>query len=180
MAALCLTLVVKANVAQAFFIPSASMEPQLQEGDRVVVARAAYRLHDVRRGDIIVFPSPAAPPEADGFVARWAKDALESVALRDPGEDELIKRVVGLPGEIISGQDGDVVVDGRVVIEPYLPEGVHTGNFGPIEVPAGHVFVLGDNRGNSSDSRIIGTIDVDTIVGRAIARIWPPHRAAFL
>jgi signal peptidase I len=178
--ALCLTLSVKANVAQAFYIPSASMEPQLEEGDRVIVSRTAYRLHDVRRGDIVVFPSPSAAPDEDGFAERWAKDALEAVALREPGEDELIKRVVGLPGETISAQDDQVVVDGRIVREPYLPDGVATQDFGPVVVPDGHVFVLGDNRGNSSDSRIIGTIDVDTIVGRAIARIWPPSRAAFL
>jgi signal peptidase I len=179
-AALCLTLVVKAQAAQAFFIPSASMEPQLQEGDRVVVSRTSYRLHDVRRGDIVVFPSPTARPDDDGLVERWAKDALEAVALREPGEDELIKRVVGLPGETISARDGRVVVDGRAVIEPYLPEGVSTQDFGPVVVPDGHVFVLGDNRGNSTDSRVIGTIEVDSIVGRAIARIWPPHRTAFL
>jgi signal peptidase I len=171
---------VKATVAQAFFIPSASMEPQLQEGDRVLVSRTAYRLHEPRRGDIVVFPSPTAPPDDDGLVERWAKDALEAVALREPGDDELIKRVVGLPGETISARDGRVVIDGRVVEEPYLPDGVETVDFGPVAIPEGHVFVLGDNRGNSADSRVIGTIDVDEIVGRAIARIWPPDRTAFL
>jgi len=178
--ALGMTLVVKANVAQAFFIPSASMEPQLREGDRVIVSRTAYRLHDVHRGDIVVFPSPRAVPDEDGFVERWGKDALEALALRDPGEGELIKRVVGLPGETISAAGGRVVVDGRVVREPYLPEGVATQDFGPVLIPDGHVFVLGDNRGNSSDSRVIGTVEVDAIVGRAIARIWPPGRTAFL
>jgi len=178
--ALCLTLVMKANVAQAFFIPSASMEPQLQEGDRVLVSRTAYRLHDVHRGDVVVFPSPTAEPDDEGVVERVVNDLLETAALRDPGDDELIKRVLGLPGETISGRDGRVVVDGRVVSEPYLPDDMRTEDFGPVDVPAGHVFVLGDNRGNSADSRVIGTIDVDTIVGRAIARIWPPSRTAFL
>jgi signal peptidase I len=172
--------VVKANVAQAFFIPSASMEPQLQEGDRVLVSRTAYRLHDPRRGDIVVFPAPDAPPDDDGLLERWGKDALEAVALRQPGDDELIKRVIGLPGETISAQDGRVVVDGRLVVEPYLPDGLETADFGPVAVPEGRVFVLGDNRGNSADSRVIGTIEVDSIVGRAIARIWPPNRTAFL
>jgi len=177
---LAFALVVKGNVAQAFFIPSGSMEPQLEVGDRVGVSRTSYRLHDVNRGDIVVFTSPSAMPSDDPLPARVIKDVLETVALREPGDDELIKRVVGLPGETISAQDGRVVIDGRSLDEPYLPEGSATIDFGPVSVPAGHVFVMGDNRGNSADSRVIGAIELDTIVGRAIARIWPPDRTAFL
>jgi signal peptidase I len=172
-------LVVRANVAQAFFIPSGSMEPQLEVGDRVLVSRTAYRLHDVRRGDIVVFPSPASPPDDDPLLERVTKDLLEAVAIRKPG-DELIKRVIGLPGETVSASDGVVVVNGRQLEEPYLSDDVVTIDFAAVTVPAGHVFVMGDNRGNSSDSRVIGTIDIDTIVGRAIARVWPPDRRAFL
>ena len=177
---LCVTVVVKSHVAQAFSIPSASMVPQLEVGDRVLVSRVAYRLHDPNRGDIVVFDAPDAIPADDPLLEAIAKDALESVGLREPGDDVLIKRVLGLPGETIAAQDGHLVVDGRMVEEPYLPEGVVTADFGPIDIPAGHVFVLGDNRGNSADSRVIGPIDEDTIVGRAIARIWPPNRVAFL
>ena len=179
-AALLLSLVFRANVAQAFYIPSGSMEPQLEVGDRVVVSRTAYRLHDVHRGDIVVFPSPASSPDDDPWLEGLGKDLLEAVALRKPGEDELIKRVVGLPGETVSADGGHVVVDGRALEEPYLGDDVVTMDFGPVAVPAGHVFVMGDNRGNSADSRVIGTIEIDTIVGRAIARIWPPGRTAFL
>ncbi|MEO7428111.1 MAG: signal peptidase I [Acidimicrobiales bacterium] len=181
-AALVITLLVKGFLAQAFFIPSASMEPQLRKGDRVVVSRTSYRLHDVRRGDVIVFPSPAVPSEREGLVARLGHDVLESVALRDPGDRELIKRVIGLPGETIEGRDGHVLINGRALVEPYLQPTVITSTFGPTAVPAGHVFVMGDNRTNSHDSRYpdIGTIDVDTIVGRALARVWPPARTAFL
>lgn len=181
-AAIVVTLIVKALLAQAFYIPSASMEPQLREGDRVVVSRTAYRLHDVHRGDVVVFPSPAVPAEDENLVEGIVHDVLEAIALRDPGDRELIKRVIGLPGERIEGRNGRVTIDGRVLVEPYLPDGVTTTDFGPIEVPDGHVFVLGDNRGNSHDSRFpdIGPIDVDTIVGRAIARVWPPGRTAFL
>lgn len=180
--AIVLTLVVKAFLAQAFYIPSASMEPQLREGDRVVVSRTAYRLHEPRRGDVVVFPSPAVPAEDESLLAGLAHDVLETVGLRDPGERELIKRVVGLPGETIAGRDGVVVINGRRLVEPYLTDQVVTGDFGPIEIPEGHVFVMGDNRSNSHDSRFsdIGPIERSTIVGRAIARVWPPTRTAFL
>jgi len=115
-------------------------------------------------------------------VMRLAHDVLESVAVRDPGDRELIKRVIGLPGETVEGRDGRVRIDGRRLIEPYLDADVVTSDFGPVEIPEGHVFVMGDNRTNSHDSRFsdIGTIDIDTIVGRAIARVWPPARTAFL
>ncbi len=179
-AALCAALLVRDNLAQAFYIPSGSMEPQLEVDDRVVVSRTAYRLHEVRRGDIVVFASPTATAADDARLERVAKDVLETVGLRKPGDDQLIKRVVGLPGETISGQGGRVVIDGRNLVEPYLPGGSTTGDFGPVVIPRGEVFVMGDNRGRSADSRVIGTIEVDTIVGRAIARIWPPNRIAFL
>ena len=178
--AIALSLLVRANVAQAFYIPSGSMEPQLEVGDRVLVSRTAYRLHDVRRGDIVVFPHPGSTPEEDPIVQRVAKDLLEALALRKPGEDELIKRVVALPGETVTAQQGYVVVDGRRLVEPYLSDAVVTNDFAPVTVPEGHVFVMGDNRANSSDSRVIGTIEIETIVGRAVARIWPPDRTAFL
>jgi len=181
-AALALALLLKGTTAQAFSIPSESMEPQLQVGDRVLVSRTAYRLHDPNRGDIIVFPSPSAEPSDDPLLTGLWNDALETVALRDPGDDELIKRVVGLPGETIQGQAGQVLIDGRVLTEPYLPAGVATGDFDPVTIPEGHVFVMGDNRGNSHDSRFpdVGPIAEDTIVGRAVGRIWPPTRTAFL
>ncbi len=181
-AALGVTLIVKALLAQAFYIPTSSMEPQLQEHDRVVVSRTAYRLHDPHRGDIVVFPSPTAPPEDHGFFEGLVDDLLDTVAIGTRGEDELIKRVVGLPGELIEARNGQVLIDGRVLIEPYLPAGVTTSDFGPVAVPDGEVFVLGDNRGNSHDSRFteVGTIEIDSIIGRAIARVWPPSRAAFL
>jgi signal peptidase I len=180
--ALTIVLLVKALLAQAFYIPSASMEPQLRASDRVVVSRVSYRLHDPNRGDIVVFPSPAVPAEEEGLVLRLFNDVLESVALRDPGDRELIKRVVGLPGELIEGRDGAVYIDGRRLIEPYLSPGTPTSDFGPLDIPEGTVFVLGDNRTNSHDSRFpdIGPIEIDSIVGRAIARVWPPGRTAFL
>lgn len=167
-------------VGRPYSIPSSSMEPQLQVGDRVVVSRTAYRLHDARRGDIVVFPPPSSTAPDETFIRGAVADILETTGIREPRNQQLIKRVLGLPGETIGAEGGHVVVDGRVVSEPYLDETVVTGDFGPVDIPAGYVFVMGDNRGNSSDSRFIGPIEIDTIVGRAIARIWPPERAAFL
>lgn len=173
---------VKAFVAQAFYIPSGSMEPQLEVGDRVVVSRLAYELHEPRRGDIVVFDDPEAVPEPDDdfVVVRLGRDALEGVGILRPSETELIKRVIGLPGETVQGIDGEILVDGRPLLEPYLAIEVTTPSFGPVEIPDDHVFVMGDNRSNSKDSRIFGPVPTDSIVGRAIARVWPPGRTAYL
>lgn len=177
-----IAVVVKAFIAQAFFIPSASMEPQLTAGDRVVVSRLSYELHEPRRGDIVVFDDPTEIPDGDDsfIVVRFGRDALEAVGLVKPSDRELIKRVVGLPGETVEVRDNTVMIDGRPLIEPYLPETTVTSDFSPYEVPAGQVFVMGDNRTNSKDSRIFRGVPVDSIVGRAIARVWPPGRIAFL
>jgi signal peptidase I len=180
--AVIVTLIVKALLAQAFYIPSGSMEPQLKVNDRVVVSRLAYRLHDPNRGDIVVFPSPIAPKEHHNLIGRVADDVLDALAIGDRGDDELIKRVIGLPGEVIEARGGVVLIDGRPLTEPYLPDDVRTDDFGPVQVPKGQLFVMGDNRGNSHDSRFsdIGTIPIKKVVGRAIARIWPPGHTSFL
>lgn len=151
--ALVIALVIKTFLLQAFFIPSSSMVSTLNVGDRVLVNKVSYRVHDVNRGDIIVFERPAG--EADG------------------GITDLIKRVVGLPGDTVEGQNGQVLVNGQPLAEPYLDEGVVTTDFPPTEVPEGHLFMMGDNRGDSRDSRFFGPIDESTIVGRAFFRVWP-------
>jgi signal peptidase I len=180
-AAIVLALVTKTFVAQAFVIPSPSMYPELKEGDRVVVSKLAYDLHDPRRGDIVVFPSPGAPAtDHAALPIRLLHDVLEAAGLRRPSEEELIKRVVGLPGETVAGRGGHVYVDDHLLVEPYLGPDVFTDDFGPVTVPAGEVWVMGDNRTNSADSRVIGPIAERTIVGRALFRVWPPWRVAFL
>jgi signal peptidase I len=156
--ALLVALVVRSTLAQAFWIPSPSMEPTLQEGDRVLVNKLSYRLHDVNRGDIVVFERPPSAVSAN------------------PADDipDLIKRVIGLPGDTIEARaDGLVYVNDRRLDESYLPADTRTGNLPEQEVPEDQVFVMGDNRGNSSDSRDFGAIDEDLIVGRAFLRIWP-------
>ena len=155
--ALLVALIIRATLFQAFWIPTGSMEPTLQEGDRVLVNKLSYRLHDVNRGDIVVFARP---------------DEGTPVAAEDNVRD-LIKRVVGLPGETIEARDGVVYIDGQRLEEPYLPDATVTNDLPPTSVPEGHVFVMGDNRGNSHDSRAFGPIDDDTIVGRAFVRIYP-------
>ena len=182
--AVVIAVLLRAFVAQAFRIPSASMEPQLLIGDRVVVSRLAYDLHDPRRGDIVVFDCPPRagcdPAPERSLPVRALQTLAEALLLRQPEVEEFIKRVVALPGETVEGHDGAVYVDGRRLIEPYLPEGTSIGDFDPVTVPPDHLWVMGDNRTNSSDSRVFGPIKTDTIVGRAILRVWPPQRTAFL
>lgn len=172
-----IAFLLKTLLAQAFYIPSVSMVPQLQVNDRVVVSKLAYRAHDPRRGDIIVFDDPTGGPKASpGLIAR----VLEGVGVKQPSTDEYIKRVVALPGEQVQGRDGRVFVNGQLLDEPYLPPGMLTSPFGPVTVPPGRLWVMGDNRTNSTDSRGFGTIDADTIVGRAVLKVWPLPDASFL
>jgi signal peptidase I len=177
-------VLVRGFAGQAFRIPSESMVPQLHVGDRVIASKLAYRLHDPRRGDVLVFACPpaagcpqAAPRSAPG---RTVDAVLEAVLLRQPRGEAYIKRVIGLPGERVEGRAGAVWVDGRRLTEPYLPEGMVTSDFPPTRVPAGSLWVMGDNRTGSSDSRVFGPIRRDSVVGRAIWRVWPVWNASFL
>lgn len=149
---------------QAFKIPSESMVPTLLIGDRVVVNKLSYDFHDLNRGDVIVFKRPP--------------NAVKNNA-DDP--DDLIKRVIGLPGDQLVARDGQLYVNNRQLIEPYLPAGTMTDNLDTtVTVPAGKVFVMGDNRSNSADSRFIGPIDSELVIGRAFATVWPLNRIASL
>ncbi|MDQ7857483.1 MAG: signal peptidase I [Armatimonadota bacterium] len=152
-----LSLVIIVFVVQAFFIPSGSMEPTLRTGDRILVGKFTYRFWEIRRGDIIVFRYPLNPNK------------------------DFVKRVIGLPGERVEMKDGLVLIDGRPLSEVYptaLPGGDHAcrSNYAPVVVPEGSVFVLGDNRCNSEDSRFFGFVPKQNIVGRALAVYWPPDR----
>ncbi|MDQ1373501.1 MAG: signal peptidase [Actinomycetota bacterium] len=154
-AALLAAFLIKTFLIQAFFIPSESMVPQLKKGDRVLVNKLSYHLHDVHRGDIVVFERPPSEPT-------------------DPQIKDLIKRVIGLPGETVSGDNsGHVLINGKRLNEPYLPKGVTTTGLQEYKIPPHHYWVMGDNRGNSKDSRYFSAIDDNLIVGRAFIRVWP-------
>ncbi len=170
--ALVLAVLIKSFLFQIFWIPSGSMHDTLWEGDRVVVNKLAYRFGDVARGDVIVFePADREPESVAGKVVR---NLAESVGVRTPKSD-LIKRVIGLPGETITIRDNQVLIDGEVIDEPYLAPGTISEDFGPETIPPDHYFVMGDNRTSSRDSRFgLGTIERGRIIGKAVARVWPP------
>ncbi len=179
--AVVIAFLVKTFVAQAFYIPSGSMLPQLQVNDRVIVSKLSYRLHEPRRGDIVVFDEPGSrPPDDSPLPEKVGRGLLQSIGLVPPSADEYIKRVIALPGERVEAKGGHVYVNGRRVIEPYLPPGRTTADFPPRVVEDGRLWVMGDNRSNSSDSRAFGTIPHSDVVGRAVVRVWPLRTSSFL
>ena len=168
---------VRTFVAQAYYIPSASMTPQLAVNDRVVVSKLAYDLHDPHRGDIVVFDAPPglpAPPDHASAPIRFIRRLFQ------PSTQEYIKRIVALPGERVEARQGRILVNGKRLVEPYLPPGTVTQDFTPRVVPHGRLWVMGDNRSNSEDSRVFGPIRRSSVVGRAVVRVWPVQRMSFL
>jgi signal peptidase I len=167
--ALVVAFLLRTFVIATYSIPSGSMEPTLQVGDRIVVNKLSYHLHGVGRGDIIVFSTPpnencAGPPVAD-----------------------LVKRVIGLQGETISLSGGNVFINGRLLPQPWLPPAEQGRTYPgpspeayslhhPFHIPKGDVYVMGDNRTLSCDSRYWGPIRQSTIVGKVDLRIWPLSR----
>jgi signal peptidase I len=177
MAVLLCTVLLRTYVIQSFFIPSPSMVPTLQVGDRIMVNKLSYDLHGVHRGDIVVFKRP--PLEAQDY-------------------PDLVKRVIGLPGETIATNDGRVYINCRdqdfaacrPLSEPWLPPGPQSYTAalpddqyqqfnmpGPVKIPANDYYVMGDNRTDSEDSRFFGPISKSSIVGRAVAVVWPLSQA---
>ncbi len=157
--AVAVALILRAFLFQAFWIPTESMEDTLVRSDRVLVNKLSYDLHDVNRGDVIVFRRPDE----------------EEAEIRD-----LIKRVIALPGETIEGRDNAIYIDGGRLSEPYLDPDEFIDDFGPVTVPEGEVFVMGDNRDQSYDSRFFGTVSEDRIIGRAFLLFWPLNRIGTL
>jgi signal peptidase I len=148
---------VRPFVVEAFWIPSASMVPTLKYGDRVLVNKFIYRFTEPERGDVIVFKSVQ-------------------------GDDQdLIKRVVGVPGDEITVRGGRLFVNGEPQREPYVNKKLPDRSFyAPTTVPKDHVFMMGDNRANSQDSRVFGPVPKENIEGEAFLRFWPPDRIGLL
>ena len=167
--AIVIAFLLRTYVVATYSIPSGSMEPTLQVGDRIVVDKLSYDLHGVDRGNIIVFSTP---PKED---------------CAGPPVSDLVKRVIGLPGETISLSAGRVYINGHVLHEPWLPAAVRTETYpgpsqepyalhNPYRVPQDDVYVMGDNRTFSCDSRYWGPVAESTIVGKVDLRIWPLSR----
>ena len=154
--AILVAIVVQAFFIKVFWIPTASMDPMLRVGDRVAVNRMS---DNPSRGDIIVFERPTGTA----------------------GPKDLIKRVIGMPGDTVEGRAGTVYINNEPLEEPYLTAQASSGvQFSPVTVPAGHYFMMGDNRLQSLDSRIFGPIPQKSIIGKAIVRIWPPTKLTLL
>lgn len=175
--ALVLAFLIKTFLLQAFYIPSGSMMDTLQINDRVLVEKVTFRFREPRRGEVIVFKRPGA--ELATGPAAVVRSFFEGIGLLAPNaEIDLIKRVIGLPGETVEIVDGVVMIDGQPIDEPYLLEDGRS--FPPLTIPEDAYYMLGDNRANSDDSRYgLGTVPRDDVVGRAFVILWPVPRATF-
>jgi len=189
--AMVMAVIVKTFFLQAFYIPSESMEPTMLVDDKILVQKVSYWAGSVKRGDIVVFDDPGGwLDEADSKQAsNPLQKALETVGLFPTG-GHLIKRVIGVGGdEVVCCNDaGRLTVNGVALKEPYVLDEAATndGDHFDVTVPKGHIWVMGDNRGNSSDSRVHlgdpggGFISEKAVVGKAWVRVWPWSRIGFI
>lgn len=174
--ALVVAVLIKTFLVQAFYIPSASMRDTLLEGDRVMVNKLAYRFGDPGRGDVIVFDSPLEERvDGESVLGAVVRNVGEALGLSTP-DTALIKRVIAIGGDTIEIRDNTVLINGGETVEPYLTREVRMADYGPEQIPDGHVFVMGDNRNQSEDSRRFGPVSEEDIIGRAFIRVWPPSR----
>jgi signal peptidase I len=184
--ALVIAIVIKTFLVQAFYIPSESMEPTLQPGDRVLVCRICTHVSDIHRGDVIVFSDPnPSPGGGRGLVGGLVHWLGEGIGVAQPENPDFIKRVIGLPGDTVELNQGQLFVNGERVDEPYLDPQIDTRPYGPITVKDGMLFVLGDNRAHSGDSRFeppegVGQVPIDKVIGKAFVIVWPPGRWGWL
>ena len=171
--ALLLAFLLRTFVVQVFYIPSSSMVPTLQEQDRMVVEKLTYLFREPRRGEVIVFAGDDAGPTDEGGIGGMVTAVGRFLGVVPADARDFVKRVIGLPGDTVVIEDGTVIVNGVELPEPYVVN-EDPDSFGPFEVPADRLFVMGDNRPNSADSRFgLGYIDLDDVVGRAAFVLWP-------
>jgi signal peptidase I len=196
-----LALVVKTFFVQAFFIPSGSMEQTLHgctgcTGDRVLVNKVPYWFGEPEPGEIVVFKGPDTwtPEVSVAEPSNWFTGALlwlgRAVGVAPPSEDDFVKRVIATGGQTVQccDSEGNVTVDGKPLDEPYIFENtpIESRAFGPVTVPEGRLWVMGDHRSASADSkahigdRYGGTIGVDDVIGKAALIVWPINRFAIL
>jgi signal peptidase I len=196
--ALVLSFIVKTWLIQAFYIPSGSMENTLVRDDRVIVSKLTPGPFDLNRGDIVVFKDPGnwlgtVPTTSEGGTRESVKRVMQFIGLLpDDSDDHLIKRVIGLPGDhvVCCDKDGKLTVNGVSITEPYIKPGDTPGGGKAafdITVPAGRVWVMGDHRSDSSDSRFhddgtgaTGSVPIDDITGRAVMIVWPIDHVKWL
>lgn len=189
--AIVLSLVVKTWIAQAFFIPSGSMEDTLAVGDRVMVSKLHTRFQDVSRGDIVVFKDPGGwlPPATSAQprneLMGHVQTALTFVGLLpDPADEHLIKRVIGVGGDhvVCCDEQNRITINGAPIEEPYVYPGDSPSSLRfDITVPADRIWVMGDHRSDSQDSRYHpldgdgaqGSVSLDLVVGRSVVTVWP-------
>ncbi len=180
--ALALAILIKTFLVQAFYIPSSSMEPTLFVGDRILVCRICTAFSDPTHGDVVVFADPTPGNEPDRGLVRGALHWLgEGIGVAQPDDEDFIKRVAGLPGDVIEISRGELFRNGERIRERYLDPGRDTRSFGPVTVPDGMLFVLGDNRLVSGDSRFepptgVGMVPLDRVIGQAFVVVWPVSR----
>jgi signal peptidase I len=170
--ALVIAVVIKTFLVQPFWIPSESMLPTIEVNDRVMVNKLAYDWGVPERGDVVVFRDPREVEIEESIPEAVIRSVLEAVGIRTRGSDDLIKRVIGLPGETVEVKDNRVVVNGTPLEEPYLVD-VFMPDEPAITIGEKEVFVMGDNRNASFDSRRFGPIPLDDLVGQAFVTIWP-------
>ena len=154
--ALLIALLINVFVGQATRVEGQSMEPNLHSEQRLVVEKLSYRFHGPQRFDIVVLKMPS------------------------QGEELLIKRVIGLPGETVEIRDGQVYVDDNLLAEPFTDQSTRPGRNGQVTVPPLHIYVMGDNRDRSNDSRSFGPVPIDNVVGRAWLSYWPLEQIGFV
>ncbi|MDE0132352.1 MAG: signal peptidase I [bacterium] len=172
--AVILAVLIKSLLIQPFEIPSQSMHPTLQVGDRVMVSKVSFLFGEPAKGDVVVFSPPGRPePDRNVLEVVW-HEVREAFGWYDISEADLIKRVIATGGDRVEIRRSEVWVNGELLVEPYL--GSSTQQDLTVDVEEDHIFLMGDHRSKSSDSRVFGTVHEDRVVGKAVFRIWPLGR----